>query len=53
MTRPWRELANLWFHTLVLLAAQGLGPEDVLDELDRRRGVSGHEEKTARSGRID
>lgn len=43
-----RETADLWFHTLVLLAQQGLGPEDVLAELDRRFGTSGLDEKAAR-----
>ena len=33
-----RELADLWFHTYVLLAQQGMTPEDVWDELRRRRG---------------
>jgi phosphoribosyl-ATP pyrophosphohydrolase len=48
------ETADLWFHTLVLLAHQGLGPEDVLNELGRRFGLSGLEEKAARSsGRQD
>ncbi len=42
------ETADLWFHTLVLLAQQGLTPEDVLRELDRRFGLSGLEEKAAR-----
>jgi phosphoribosyl-ATP pyrophosphohydrolase len=42
------ETADLWFHTLVLLARQGLGPEDVLKELDRRFGLSGLQEKAAR-----
>jgi phosphoribosyl-ATP pyrophosphohydrolase len=42
------ETADLWFHTLVLLAQQGLRPEDVLQELDRRFGLSGLEEKAAR-----
>ncbi|WP_455221898.1 phosphoribosyl-ATP diphosphatase [Kaarinaea lacus] len=42
------ETADLWFHTLVLLAHQGLGPEAVLAELQRRFGTSGHEEKAAR-----
>ena len=32
-----RELADLWFHTFVLLAQQGMAPEDVWDELRRRR----------------
>ena len=43
-----RETADLWFHSLVLLAWHGLGPEDVLAELKRREGVSGLEEKRAR-----
>src|SRR3954454_19221026 len=42
------EVADLWFHCLVLLARHGLGPEDVLDELARREGTSGHAEKAAR-----
>lgn len=44
------EVADLWYHTLVLLAARGLGPQDVLGELERRAGVSGHTEKAARKG---
>jgi phosphoribosyl-ATP pyrophosphohydrolase len=43
-----REAADLWFHTLVLLAWHGLRPEDVLQELARREGVSGIAEKNAR-----
>ena len=43
------ETADLWFHTLVLLAQQGLGPADVLAELERRFGLSGLEEKAGRS----
>lgn len=42
------EIADLWFHTLVLLASRGLGPDAVLAELDRRFGVSGVEEKRKR-----
>jgi phosphoribosyl-ATP pyrophosphohydrolase len=42
------ETADLWFHSLVLLAQQGLGPRDVLAELDRRFGLSGLEEKAKR-----
>ena len=42
------EVADLWFHCLVLLAAHGLGPADVLAELARREGLSGHVEKAAR-----
>jgi len=43
-----REMADLWFHGLVLLAHHGLGPDDVLEELARREGVSGHDEKRSR-----
>ena len=44
------ETADLWFHTLILLAQQGRGPGDVLAELERRFGLSGLEEKAARRG---
>ena len=44
------EVADLWFHCLVLLARHGLGPHDVLRELARREGVSGHAEKASRGG---
>ena len=42
------ELADLWFHCLVLLVRHNMGPQDVLDELGRREGVSGLAEKAAR-----
>ncbi len=42
------EVADLWFHTLILLADQNLTADDVLAELGRRFGVSGHDEKAAR-----
>lgn len=42
------ETADLWFHTLVMLAEQDLGPADVLTELERRFGTSGHDEKASR-----
>lgn len=42
------ETADLWFHTLVMLAHYDRGPADVLAELDRRFGLSGHDEKAAR-----
>jgi len=45
------ETADLWFHTLVLLAHEGVGPEAVLAELARRFGLSGLEEKASRSGK--
>ena len=43
------ETADLWFHTLVLLAQQDLHPDQVLAELDRRFGLSGLEEKANRN----
>ena len=42
------ETADLWFHCLVLLANQGLHPDDVLNELARREGLSGLAEKASR-----
>ena len=44
------EVADLWFHCLVLLAHHGLGPDDVRAELARREGTSGIAEKAARKG---
>jgi phosphoribosyl-ATP pyrophosphohydrolase len=44
------EVADLWFHSLVLLAHFGLGPADVIGELERREGLSGLEEKARRPG---
>jgi phosphoribosyl-ATP pyrophosphohydrolase len=43
------EIADLWFHCLVLLARHDMGPDDVLGELERREGVSGLEEKASRA----
>jgi phosphoribosyl-ATP pyrophosphohydrolase len=45
------EMADLWFHTLVVLAAHGLKPADVLAELRRREGMSGLEEFALRKVR--
>lgn len=42
------ETADLWFHCLVMLAHFGLSPRQVLDELARREGLSGLDEKAAR-----
>ncbi len=42
------EVADLWFHTMVLLAQQGLTPQQVIDELERRIGTSGLTEKASR-----
>jgi len=43
-----RETADLWFHSMLLLAWHDLGPEDVLAELRRREGISGIAEKKSR-----
>lgn len=43
------EITDLWFHTLVLLAHQNLSSADVLQELQRRFGLSGLVEKAQRS----
>ncbi|MGV8711713.1 MAG: phosphoribosyl-ATP diphosphatase [Nitrosomonas sp.] len=43
------ETADLWFHCLVLLSYHGLTPNDVLQELERREGISGIEEKLSRT----
>ncbi len=45
------EIADLWFHCLVLLAHQGLKPDDVVQELARRLGRSGLDEKAARGNK--
>jgi phosphoribosyl-ATP pyrophosphohydrolase len=46
------ECADLWFHSMVLLAKFDLTPQQVLDELARREGVSGIEEKAARKDEL-
>ena len=43
------ETADLWFHSLVVLSALNLEPQAVLEELERRFGLSGHAEKAART----
>lgn len=43
------EVADLWFHTLVLLRHKNISVGDIEIELSRRFGVSGHEEKASRS----
>ncbi|NLJ11727.1 phosphoribosyl-ATP diphosphatase [Denitrificimonas caeni] len=43
------ETADLWFHSLVMLSALNLEPQAVLNELERRFGLSGHAEKAART----
>lgn len=42
------ECADLWFHSMIMLAQFDLTPQDVLQELARREGLSGLEEKAAR-----
>jgi phosphoribosyl-ATP pyrophosphohydrolase len=43
-----RETADLWFHSMIVLARHGLGPADVAAELHRREGISGLDEKAGR-----
>ncbi len=43
------EAADLWFHSLVALAAHGVRPEEVLAELSRREGLSGLDEFASRN----
>lgn len=45
-----REVTDLWFHSMILLAHFGLGVDDVLFEFRRREGISGIDEKKSRSG---
>ena len=45
------EVADLWFHTMIALAAYDLAPADVLAELERRGGLSGLEEFAARKSK--
>ena len=45
-----KEIADLWFHTMVLLGHLGASPMDVLEELERRLGTSGLTEKASRNG---
>jgi phosphoribosyl-ATP pyrophosphohydrolase len=42
------ECADLWFHSMIMLAQFDLTPQDVLNEMARREGLSGIEEKAAR-----
>ncbi len=43
------ETADLWFHSMVMLSHMGISHQQVLDELQRRFGLSGLEEKAQRS----
>ena len=47
-TKVVREVADLWFHSMIALAHYGLTPADVIAELERREGTSGIEEKALR-----
>ena len=44
-----KEVADLWFHSMVMLNELGLSHQEVLSELEKRFGTSGHDEKAARS----
>jgi len=44
-----KETADLWFHSMVMLSHMGLSSSDVLEELQRRFGLSGIEEKASRN----
>ena len=44
-----QETADLWFHTMVMLVHLDIEPAQVMAELERRFGLSGHAEKAARS----
>jgi phosphoribosyl-ATP pyrophosphohydrolase len=43
-----REVTDLWFHCMIVLSRHGLGPQDVLAEMQRREGISGLDEKAGR-----
>jgi len=47
------ETADLWFHSLVLLAQQGIHPDEILNELARREGLSGIVEKAGRGKELE
>jgi phosphoribosyl-ATP pyrophosphohydrolase len=44
-----REVTDLWFHCMIVLERHGLGPADVLAEMQRREGISGLDEKAERN----
>ncbi|HUR88457.1 MAG TPA: phosphoribosyl-ATP diphosphatase [Ramlibacter sp.] len=46
------EVADLWFHCMIALSHFGLAPRDVIEELERRAGTSGIEEKALRKARL-
>jgi len=43
------EAADLWFHSLVALSMKNLSSDDILEELEKRFGTSGHKEKENRN----
>jgi phosphoribosyl-ATP pyrophosphohydrolase len=49
--RVVHEVADLWFHSMIVLSQFGLTPADVLAELERREGTSGLEEYALRKSR--
>lgn len=46
-----KEVADLWFHCMVMLAHKDIDVNDVLNELGRRFGTSGIEEKASRAAK--
>ena len=46
------EMADLWFHTLVLLGTLDVSPQEIYDELEKRWGKSGIEEKESRDKNV-
>ena len=49
VVQSFYEVADLWFHSIVMLGYFDLDPQEVLDELARRQGLSGLVEKANRS----
>ncbi len=47
------EVADLWFHSMVMLSHLDVGVSDVTDCLGRRFGISGLDEKASRSTTTD
>jgi phosphoribosyl-ATP pyrophosphohydrolase len=47
------ETADLIFHLWVLLGQWGIGPDEIYGELERRRGMSGIQEKESRKAKAD
>ena len=45
------EVADLWFHLLVLLRYENITIDEIESELDKRFGISGHDEKASRESK--